>query len=309
MLRKSDIIQDIIRLFSCRMLITHDALREVLTELYSIEKYGFLFNDIASYDDESAFKARKFSKGEINLTTDYTNPNIPASIAYHRIEGVILAESNWRFSTKRFRQNVIDADNNPMITAHFISINSGGGEAWFLDAAADAVKQATKPVITHAEDVMASAALWLGMNADKIFAATRNEIIGSVGVMVSFLDIIPYFEALGAKYYEEYSSHSDLKNKKFNDLLDGKPEQYIKEELDPLAEQFVAALKSARKKVAKLGDDHPVFRGETFATPAGIEIGLIDGQMLIEEAIDLTWQLGEENSNRMQIMQSILSGL
>ena len=309
MLQKSDIIKDIIRLFSCSMLITRDALREVLTGLYGIEKYGFLFDDIPTYSDDSAEKAGKLSQGKINLTTDYANPGIPASIAYHRIEGIILAESIWHFSTKRFRQNIIDADNNPMVTAHFISVNSGGGEAWFLDVAAESVKNTKKPVITHIENVMASAALWLGMNADKIFAATPNETIGSAGVMVSFLDIIPYFEALGAKYYEEYSNLSDLKNKKFNDLLDGKPEQYIKEELDPIAVQFREALASARRKIGKLDRDHPVFRGETFDTQASIDIGLIDGQMLIEDAIAETWRMGEENSNHTQIMQSILSGL
>jgi protease-4 len=169
------------------------------------------------------------------------------------------------------------------------------------------VKNLKKPVVAHYENVAASAAVYLTINADRIYAATRNETIGSIGTMVSFLDIIPYFEAMGIKYHEEYAHQSDLKNKKFNDLLDGKPDQYITEELDPLAGQFIEAVAAARPKTGKLGAEHPIFRGETFATEASIEIGLIDGQLLMEDAIIETHKLGVNGKTNAIKMNKLFS--
>ena len=69
-----------------------------------------------------------------NLTDDFTSQEIPdKSIAYHRIFGMITAACQWRFSSKQLEQDLINADNNPLITCHFLHINSGGGEAWYLD--------------------------------------------------------------------------------------------------------------------------------------------------------------------------------
>ena len=59
-------------------------------------------------------------------------------------------------------------------------------------------------------------------------------------------------------------------------MLRGKPEQYIKEELDPPNEQFLAAVLASRPQLGSLPEDDPVFRGETFDTPHAIDKGLVD---------------------------------
>nr|WP_321409309.1 S49 family peptidase [uncultured Carboxylicivirga sp.] len=226
---------------------------------------------------------------QLNVTTQFSDNSIEAnSLAFHFIEGTIWADYDpwgWYFSTKQFRDDLLAADANDRIIGHFVYVNSGGGEAWYLDVAAQAMKELTKPVYVYIEKRCASAAYYLSAYADKIIAATPNETIGSIGTMVSFWDMVPYYQTLGFKYHEHYSKLSDLKNKKFNDLLNGKPEQYIKEELDPLAEQFRSAVRDARPALAKLEIEHPAFRGETFSTLRAIEIGLIDDQMLLEEAV------------------------
>ncbi len=290
------------KLFSSKLLMTKSSLQEVLGELFIAERSSWFEGEIPTYRDETKDAVKKLSQSvNINITDEYDSTQIADdSIAFHRIRGLILAEESWwRFSTKQFRADLLAAESNPKVIAHFIAVNSGGGEAWFLDVAAETMKNLTKPVVAHYENVAASAAIYLSIYATKIFAATVNETIGSIGTMVSFLDIIPYFEALGAKYYEHYASQSDLKNKKFNDLRDGKPEQYIKEELDPLAGQFIDAVIDARPQTGKLGEAHPLFRGETFDTQKSLEIGLIDGRMLMEEAIAQAYALGVNGKSRM----------
>lgn len=293
------------KLFSSKMWMTRRAFNEVLGEFLISLKAADL-GEVSSYKDSTVKVAQKLSQStQLSITDEYESTNIPEdSIAFHRIEGLILADSYYGFSSKQFRQDLISADANPKVISHFIETNSGGGEAWYLDIVAQTMKSLTKPVVAHYENVAASAAIYLTINADRIYAATRNDTIGSIGTMVSFIDVIGMLEKFGAKYVEEYSSHSDMKNKKFNDLLDGKPEQYIKEELDPLAEQFMLEVASARTLKAKLDlsakpeDRDPVFRGETFDTQKSIEIGLIDGQMLLEDALYEAYKLGFNNKEQ-----------
>lgn len=228
------------------------------------------------------------------LTNNFYEKDIPEnSIAFHSVRGTILADSDypWMFSSKKLREDLLAADMNSNIMAHVLSINSGGGEAWYLDVLSETIKNLTKPVVANVEKYAASAAYYIATNADKIFASTENDVIGSIGTMVSFWDVNPYLEKEGFVKHEHYAEQSDLKNKVFNDLLKNKPDEYIEKNLNPLATQFINAIKG-RKKLAALPEDHPVFRGETFNAKESIDIGLIDGIKLLDESIQTAIELG-----------------
>jgi ClpP class serine protease len=133
--------------------------------------------------------------------------------------------------------------------------------------------------------------------------------------MVSGLDLIPLFESMGAKWIEEYSNYSDRKNKKTNGLLQDdkkEKEKFIKEELDPLARQFIDAVKEARPETKNLpadGDkEHPLFRGETYTSQQSIDqgLGLIDGIMLIEDAVKEIAQMAQEYRSKSNKVSNAL---
>jgi len=300
---KALILSEISRFLSSgRIFCTPDARQEFLAELYLAEKHGFFFDEMPTYQDLSKKSALKLAEEtNIPITVDYTDAELEnEAIAYYRIKGMIMGESNWWFSTKQFVDDVEAAEANPMIMAHFIHANSGGGDTWFLDVAWQTLMKATKPVVTLVERVGGSACIYLISPSKKIYAATQNEILGSIGTMVSFLDFIPYYEAQGVKKIEEYATKSDLKNKKFNDLTNGKPEQFITEELDPLQQQFEAAVRKARPQAGALPEDHPLFRGETFATAQATDLGLIDGKKSLKEALNEAYQLGQTYLGRQR---------
>ena len=86
---------------------------------------------------------------------------------------------------------------------------------------------------------MCSAAYYIGCHGTKGLRLDSERCRRSIGTMISFWDRSGFFEMNGFKKIEEYSSHSDLKNKKTRDLIEGKPDQFITEVLDPYAEQFL----------------------------------------------------------------------
>ncbi len=293
-----------------------EPLQELAIQLIGEREDSFFDDHIPSYDENSDKAANKIAAlfeqtdPNIHITRNFKETDIPLnSIAYHRIFGPILADDEWKwyFSTKRFMSDVIAAEQNSRIIAHFAHVNSGGGEAWMLEKAYEVVAATQKPFHVFIEKKAASAAYYLISPANVINSYTVNDTIGSIGTMVAFWDIIPYFIKEGFNWVEEYAHKSDLKNKKFNDLTDGKPEQYITEELDPLQQQFEANVRKARTKLAKLPEDDPVFKGETFDAVRAREIGLIDNITELETAIRETYQAGMNISNRIQSQARALS--
>lgn len=226
--------------------------------------------------------------GDIFVTNDISSVTADKEfVFYHPMSGMILAYPSfyydwgygWRemFSTAGFLDNLKAADAMPNVLAHFLHINSGGGIAWLVDVAAAAMRECKKPIYAFVECQCCSAAYYLAANATVIKAFTQNDTIGSIGTMVSGVNMNGYYEQLGIKQIEAYATRSDLKNKKITDFLDGKTEEYIKTRLDPLQQQFETSVRTARQQLADLPDDHPALRGQIYFASEALEIGLIDG--------------------------------
>jgi ClpP class serine protease len=248
----------------------------------------------------------------VSISTEFNSEELPGNtIAYHQVFGIITADSRWWFSSRRFEQDLLSADANPAFSVHFVHINSPGGEAWYLDRLSETMRSLGKPVFVLLENVCASGGYYIGCHGKQIFALTKNDIIGCIGTMVDFYDYEGYFSKLGFKRIKEKAHMSDLKNKKYEDLKAGKPQQYITEELDPLAGQFVSEIKESRPALEKLPGDDPVFRGETFYSAAAKEKGLIDGVCTLTEAILKAHQMGCDYSDAVALksrsLQNFLS--
>lgn len=251
------------------------------------------------------------SNSDISVTFDLSEITADKEfVFYHPISGMILSHPSfyydwgygWRemFSTTGFLNNLKAADALPNVLAHFLHINSGGGVAWLLDVAAEAMRACKKPIYAFIEYQCCSAAYYLASQATVVKAFTQNDIIGSIGTLTTGINLDGYYEQLGIKLVEAYATRSDLKNKKEDDLLDGKPEEYIKTRLDPLQQQFEKNVRTGRPQLNDLPDDHPVFRGETFFASEAQELGLIDGILpdlsaALREAYDLGVSVRDSN--------------
>ena len=274
-----------------RLLITAEGLSSAMIEAFplvsadSLQPTSFFFNENPPTYKETSKKALSLLQQEmkarselqgITVTDDFYSDELPeGSIAYHRIWGFITSDCQWYFSSKQFERDLLAAEANPAITCHFLHVNSPGGEAWYMDRLSETMRSLGKPVMTLVEQCNCSASYYITCHSSFIAALTAYDTIGCIGTMISTCN----------------------------------PEQYIKEELDPPNEQFLAAVLASRPQLGNLPEDDPVFRGETFDTPHAIDKGLVDASMTFPEAVAKAVELGRSYMEIENIKRSALNYL
>lgn len=187
-------------------------------------------------------------------------------------------------------QRIREADQHENINAIILKIDSPGGTVDGTEALAEIVKNTTKPVISYIDGLMASAALWIGIQADEIIASSDTDEVGSVGVLLSFADVQPYYERLGLKFHQIVSNHSKDKTEWLNRLLKGDYDEYKKEVLDPLAEKFQNVVRAARPGVK---DDH--MSGKIYFARDVIGV-FVDSIGNFDAALARAFQLGKKSN-------------
>lgn len=214
------------------------------------------------------------------------------SIAYHPVFGDIRMDSYWRFSTRQFMADLKDAESNPAIVAHLIHVNSAGGEAFGCREAFQLIRSLKKPVIGLIDSLACSAGYYLVAGCNKVYASSIFSEIGCIGTMCTFYNDDKLMEEWGYKVHEYYSHLSTRKNKVFNDANDGDGEEYITRFLDPMAQDFIDNVKSARGEISEEAQ-----QGETFYAAEAMAAGLIDGEASMEEVLDELKTLTNPNSS------------
>ncbi|MEQ8548726.1 MAG: S49 family peptidase [Cyclobacteriaceae bacterium] len=218
------------------------------------------------------------------------------STAIFSIHGTMLKYGTWcDYGTMEIANFVREAVYHKNIGSIVYDFDSGGGSvsaiAPLLQVAEEA-KALGKPIVSSV-DLLASAALYTAAGSGQIIASNKiSSEVGSIGVMLSFTDVIPYYEKEGYKFHEIYSSHSNNKNEAFQLALKGDYELIRKEMLDPLALEFQNHIKSSR--AGKLDESVPgILNGKTFYATDALKHGLIDDIGPLDMAIERAQQLAE----------------
>lgn len=201
------------------------------------------------------------------------------SVAIIPIKGTLMKYGTMcDYGTAELAAIMTEAANSKNIAAIVLDIDSGGGA---VDAVAPMVqaikriKEMKKPV-TASIDLACSAAYWIASEADYLVADNSiSAEVGSIGVMMSFMDMTEYYEKQGVKMHTIYSSHSADKNLSFQMALKNEYDMIREEDLDPLAVGFQNAVKENRKgklNTAAKG----ILSGKTFFSSEALKNGLID---------------------------------
>lgn len=205
------------------------------------------------------------------------------SIAIINISGPIMKYDNCGDPGSQTYEGLIQqAASNPNIIGIILTIDSGGGTVAGTQSLATVIKSIDKPTVTLAEDLMCSAAYWIGSSSDYILANSDTARIGSIGTMISFSDMQPVWEAMGAKFHEVYATASTAKNADIADARKGNYENLIKNTLDPLNNVFMNSVKANRGD--KLNTDKTL-NGQVYTASDALKYGLIDGIGNLQDAI------------------------
>lgn len=235
-----------------------------------------------SQDEKPEPFAVSLSKG---FYSDYDEAE-RGSVAVIPVIGELTKYGNWcAWGMADIGRRIVEADNHENISAIVLKIDSPGGTVDGTEALAQIVKSTQKPIVSFVDGMMCSAALWVGTSADEVIASTNNDEIGSIGVMISFADVQPYWEERGIKFHKIVAEQSKDKNLVFYQALQGNYDAIKKDMLNPLAESFIEAVKENRPNTTSDQHTGKVFFAKDLIGTLVDSIGNLDHA--VERALSL----------------------
>jgi ClpP class serine protease len=211
------------------------------------------------------------------------------SIAIVPLKGAMLKyDSLCEYGTKTLGAFLKAAADHKNISAAIIDIDSGGGAVNAVPEMVEAIKYAKSkmPVVAYV-DVAASAAYYSAVFCDAIIASNNiSSQIGSIGVMVSFIDAKPVWEKMGYKVHTIYAPESTHKNKPFELALEGKYDLIKKEMLSPLAIKFQQDVQTNRPDLNT--KEEGILAGRVFFAGDALKHGMIDAIGNFDFALNYT---------------------
>ena len=199
--------------------------------------------------------------------------------------GPMVKYSNWwAWGTLDLADYILSQASNDRVAGFVLNIDSPGGNVSAvapLIQAINKVQELGKPIIAHC-DMCASAALWVASQCDAIFMDNKLSDIGSLGAYATIYDDREN-KLTGEKIITIYADESEDKNKSVRDALEGDYKQ-MKAELSEIITEFRNAVFAGRPDLKK--DEEGVATGAMFNAQRAIEIGLADGMMTLDEAIE-----------------------
>lgn len=197
-------------------------------------------------------------------------------IAVIPVSGVLYA---WK--SNMITEAIEAANQDPTVKGVILHTNTPGGQVTGIERLSRVVASSQKPIVAYVEGLAASAGMWAISGADRIIVSSPLDRLGSIGVMLSFMDFDKFLQdKLGVGIYEIYATKSTRKNEELRELLTGNQEPLVKD-LDFVNEYFHNAIKQ------NMGvTDEDVFTGATFNALDAISKGLAHQVGTLLDAVD-----------------------
>ena len=218
------------------------------------------------------------------------------SIAVVEMIGPLIKYGDWcTYGAEDIVLALEVADNHPNVIGTILKSDGPGGSVSSIGPFVEFGKNKQKPVV-GLYDQACSAHLWAMLAVCDHVMADNNisSQIGSVGIMLSWMDNKKYLEGLGYEFHEVYPEESKHKNESVRLAMEGKYELIKKEMLSPMAIQFQNFVKSKRTNLQT--NVVGVLTGKTFGADEALEIGFIDSIGSMKQARDMVTMLSEMNT-------------
>ena len=208
------------------------------------------------------------------------------SVAIIDIDGTIQYDGT-NSSPEGLKAQLDKAEENNLIKAVVLRVNSGGGTATAGEEMANYVKDFSKPVVVSSASMNASAAYEISSQADYIFTA-KTTAIGSIGTAMSITDLSGLYEKLGIRIDDITSA--DSKDSSYgNRALTEEERAYYQKMVDDINETFIATVAEGRDM--SIEEVRSLATGLTFTGMDAVEVGLADQIGTLEDACNKAAEL------------------
>ena len=218
------------------------------------------------------------------------------SIAVVEMIGPLVKYGDWCTYGADDIVNALEfADAHPNVVGTVLCVDGPGGSVSAVGPFVEFGKNKQKPVVAL-YDMACSAHLWTMLAvADHVMADNNiSSTIGSIGVVLHWVDNKKYLESIGYEFHEVYPDESKHKNEAARLAMEGKYDLIKKEMLSPMAIQFQEFVKSKRPNLN--AKEVGVLTGKTFGADKALELGFIDSIGSFAQAKQMVEILAELNN-------------
>ncbi|MFC1800988.1 signal peptide peptidase SppA [Nanoarchaeota archaeon] len=201
-----------------------------------------------------------------------------------------------------------EANQDPNIQAIVLDINSPGGSAVASDEIAEALKRTEKPTVAVIHEVGASGGYWIASATDQIIS-NRMSIVGSIGVISSYLEISQLLENYNVTYQRLVAGKYKDVGTPFKELTE-EERNILQIKLDKIHDFFIDAVAENRNMPRE--NVAAIATGEIFLGTEALDLGLIDqlgNTKTAEEYLIQNFGLEEINYVSYESRPSLLSAL
>lgn len=187
-------------------------------------------------------------------------------------------------NTDRIKAEINNLRLDESVKGVILDIDSAGGSATGIMETAEAVARLadTKKVYSVTEGMMASAAYWIGSQADMVFA-TKSAKVGSIGVYLPVVDSSAAYESKGVKVELIKNKEATYKGAGFEGTkLSDEQKEYMQEMVQQIFSDFKQGVLSSRPNIGE-----EAMRGQVYLGKKAKEEALIDLNGSTEEAITI----------------------
>lgn len=212
----------------------------------------------------------------------------PGGVAVLRMSGIIAPKANLfmqvsgGLSTQMATKQLESAVADQRVRSIVLAIDSPGGNVIGTPEMAAAVREmsAIKPIVTHSDGALASAAYWIGSAANAVYLSGPTVQAGSIGVVIDRT-----FNPNSALREESIVAGKYKRIVKSNEPLSDEARAMVQADVDYVYSLFVDAIAQHRDTTAQQVLDR-MAEGRVFRGQQAIDAGLVDGVSTLDALVE-----------------------
>ena len=212
----------------------------------------------------------------------------PGGVAVLRMSGIIAPKANLfmqvsgGLSTQMATKQLESAVADQRVRSIVLAIDSPGGNVIGTPEMASAVREmsAIKPIVTHSDGALASAAYWIGSAANAVYLSGPTVQAGSIGVVIDRT-----FNPNSALREESIVAGKYKRIVKSNEPLSDEARAMVQADVDYVYSLFVDAVAQHRDTTAQQVLDR-MAEGRVFRGQQAIDAGLVDGVSTLDALVE-----------------------